>query len=85
MLLYTLRQAPCCDCHSQLVCAGLRPNCASCVLKQPLEKSYACLAGRRIAEALHMNYAFLCEFEELHSAKRTTRDQVHPSELLRLP
>ena len=31
-----------------------------------------------------MNYAFLCEFEELRSAKRTPRDQVRPSSLLRL-
>ena len=31
-----------------------------------------------------MNYAFLCEFEELRSAKRTTCDQVRPSSLLRL-
>ena len=28
-----------------------------------------------------MNYAFLCEFEELHSAKRATRDQVRLSSL----
>ena len=43
-----------------------------------------CLAGRRVAEALHMNYAFLCEFEELHSAKRAARDQVLSRSLLRL-
>lgn len=31
-----------------------------------------------------MNYAFLCEFEELRSAERAARDQVRPSSLLRM-
>lgn len=34
------------------------------------------LAGQKVAEALSLNYVFLCEFEELHSPKRKPVDQV---------
>lgn len=43
------------------------------------------LAGRRIAEALHMNYVFLCEFEELWSPVRDAASQgggVHGNAIL---
>ncbi len=33
-------------------------------------------AGVAIAEALQLNYVFLCEFEELHSELRDARSQV---------
>ena len=33
-------------------------------------------AGRVIAQALRMDYAFLCEFEELHSPLRDANSQV---------
>ena len=34
------------------------------------------LAGAEIASRLHLNLAFLCEFEELYSAARTPEAQV---------
>ena len=37
-----------------------------------------CVAGKVIAEALHMDYAFLCEFEELRSPLRDALSQVDP-------
>ena len=36
--------------------------------------------GRIIAEALRMDYAFLCEFEEIHSPLRDAMSQV-PSQI----
>ena len=60
---------------------------ADCEAKrQELSISGACLArclscvalhaGETIAEALGMNYTFLCEFEELHSPVRDARSQA---------
>jgi hypothetical protein len=42
-------------------------------------------AGRKIAQALFLNYVFLCEFEELRSPKRKPADQVrHKATMCRL-
>lgn len=35
--------------------------------------------GQRIARELQLNYAFVCEFEELYSSARDDRSQVHPA------
>lgn len=46
-------------------------------IQQSASESASNLAtGRDIAAALHMNYAFVCEFEELRSPLRTERTQV---------
>lgn len=41
-------------------------------------------AGHRIAEALHMNYVFFCEFEELWSPLREPSAQVSSSKRVHL-
>ena len=57
-------------------CCKLPPRCAT-----PLHMLFpnlhpACRTGQEIARALHMHYAFLCEFEELHSPLRDAQSQV---------
>ena len=46
------------------------------------EPSAVLRAGEAIAEALGMNYTFLCEFEELHSPVRDARSQARFSSVL---
>ncbi|CAK0749136.1 hypothetical protein CVIRNUC_001887 [Coccomyxa viridis] len=49
------------------------------------ERSDSVDTGEAIAKALGMNYAFLCEFEELHSPVRDARSQgggVHGNAIL---
>ena len=41
-----------------------------------LRCSHLSCPGECIAEALGMNFAFLCEFEELHSPVRDARSQA---------
>jgi hypothetical protein len=47
------------------------------------ERSNRADTGRAIAEALQLNYVFLCEFEELHSPLRTPLTQVRFAALKR--
>ncbi|KAK9819777.1 hypothetical protein WJX72_002247 [[Myrmecia] bisecta] len=71
------------------VIAELRQQNADVIALQEVdigcERSGGLDTGLKIAEALKMNYVFLCEFEELHSPQRDGRSQgggVHGNALL---